>query len=233
MNTPIFSIPKAHKAQTLLCRKIVQEDRLPERVRRVAGVDAAYFNGWAIGAVAVLDYENMKIVDSQTAKCPIRFPYVPTLFSFREIPPAVACIRKLKLQPDVFLADAHGVAHPYGCGFASHLGLAIGKPTIGIAKSSLIGEPMEIGGKVFLVHEGKIVGSCVTTKAGAKPVYVSVGHLISLGKAVQVVEHCARGGRVPEPLAAAHRIASEKRNFEMKMLSETLCTSSDDSESKT
>jgi deoxyribonuclease V len=113
------------------------------------------------------------------------------------------------------------------------LGLAIGKPTVGVAKSRLIGEPTEIDGKAFLVHEGRVVGSVVTTKEGVKPVYVSVGHLVSLETAVRIVEHCARGSRIPEPLAAAHRGASEKRNREMKMLSETLCTSSGDSESKT
>jgi len=226
MSTLSFSILKAHKAQTLLCRKIVQEDRMPKRIRLVAGVDAAYFDERAIGAVAVLDYENMKIVESQTAKCSARFPYVSSLFSFREIPPAVTCIRKLKLQPDVFLVDAQGVAHPYGCGFASHLGLAIDKPTIGVAKSRLIGEPMEIGGKVFLVHEGKVIGSVLTTKAGAKPIYVSVGHLVSLASAVRIVEHCVRSGRVPEPLAVAHTIASKKRKQEIAMAGETLCTSS-------
>lgn len=226
MGKPSFSIPKAHKAQTLLCKKIVQEDRLPEKISLVAGVDVAYFDEQAVGAVAVLDYETMKIVESQTAICRARFPYVPTLLAFREIPAAVACIKKLKLQPDVFLADGHGIAHPYGCGFVSHLGLAIEKPTIGVAKSRLIGEPTEIEGKVFLVHEGRVIGAVVTTKEGAKPVYVSVGHLVSLETAVQIVEHCARGSRVPEPLAAAHRIAGEKKR-------ETLCTSSDDSESKT
>jgi deoxyribonuclease V len=233
MGMPSFSIPKAHKAQALLCKKIVQEDRLPEKIRLVAGVDAAYFDERAVGAVAVLDYENMRIVESQTATCRARVPYVPTLLSFREIPAAVACIKKLRLQPDVFLADGHGIAHPYGCGFASHLGLAIGKPTIGVAKNPLVGEPTEIDGKVFLVHEGKVIGSVVTAREGVKPVYVSVGHLVSLGTAVRIVEHCVRGSRIPEPLLAAHRVASEKRNREMKMLSETLCTSKRKSESKT
>jgi deoxyribonuclease V len=226
MGMPSFSIPKAHKAQALLCKKILQEDRLPEKISLVAGVDVAYFDERAVGAVAVLDYETLKIVESQTAICCARFPYVPTLLSFREIPAAVACIKKLRLQPDVFLADGHGMAHPYGCGFASHLGLVIGKPTVGVAKSRLVGEPTEIQGKMFLVHEGKIIGLVLATKSGAKPVYVSVGHLVSLGTAVKIVEHCTRGNRIPEPLLAAHRIASEKKR-------ETLCTLSGNSESKT
>lgn len=184
----------------------------------MAGVDVAYFDDQAVGAVAVLDYESLRLAESQTATVRVKFPYIPTLLSFREIPPAIAAVRRLKLEPDVFLVDAHGLAHPYGCGFASHLGLAIGKPTVGVAKSRLVGEPTEIGGKVFLVHEEKIIGSVLTTKKGAKPVYVSVGHLVSLTTAVKIAEHCTRGGRIPEPLLAAHRIASEKR----RQLSENL-----------
>jgi deoxyribonuclease V len=227
-----FSIPKAHKAQALLCRKIVQEDRLPEKIRLVAGVDAAYLGEQAVGAVAVLDYETMRVVESQTAVCRASFPYVPTLLSFREIPPAVACIKKLELQPDIFLADGHGVAHPYGCGFASHLGLAIGKPTVGVAKSRLIGEVTEIDGKVFLVRKGRVVGSVVTTKEGMKPVHVSVGHLISLNMAVKIVEHYTHGSRIPKPLLAAHRIASEKRR-EMEVLEKPYVFPREQSESKT
>ena len=121
-----FSVQKAHKAQTLLSKKIITEDRLPEKIKLIAGVDVAYVGELAVGAVAVMDYESLELLESQTATCPVRFPYVPTLLSFREIPPAIACIRKLRSQPDVFLADAQGLAHPYRFGFASHLGLALG-----------------------------------------------------------------------------------------------------------
>ena len=220
-----FSVRKAHLAQICLSKKIITEDRLPQRIRLVAGVDVAYADDLAVSAVAVLDYGSLELVESQTAACKVRFPYVPTLLSFRELPAAVACIRKLKTQPDVFLADGQGIAHPHGCGFASHLGLAIGKPTVGVAKSRLVGEPTEIHGRMFLVHGGKTVGAVLTTKKGAKPVYVSVGHLVSLDTAIRIVEHCSRRGRIPEPLSSAHMIASEKKR-------ETLCTSSGNSESK-
>jgi deoxyribonuclease V len=221
-----FSVSKAHEAQRLLCKKIVQQDRLPERIRLAAGVDVAYFDDKAVGAVAVLDYDSLSVLESQTAMVHVKFPYVPTLLSFREIPPAVACIKRLRLQPDVFLADAHGIAHPYGCGFASHLGLAIGKPTVGVAKSRLVGDLREIDGGLFLVYGGKVVASVLTTKKGVKPVYVSVGHLVSLSTAVKIVGHCTRGARIPAPLLAAHRIAAEKKR-------EALCTSSVNSESRT
>ena len=227
-----FSVPKAHRAQALLSKKIITEDRLPEKIRLVAGVDVAYASELAAGAVAVLDYDSLELLESQTATCTVKFPYVPTLLSFREIPPTIACIRKLKLQPDVFLADAQGLAHPYRFGFASHLGLALGKPTIGVAKSRLIGELAESGKDVFLVHDGEIVGAVVTTRKGAKPVYVSVGHLVSLGTAVKIVEHCTRGGRIPLPLLVAHRIASEKRKREMEMLKKPYLPQSEHSESR-
>jgi len=209
-----FSISKAHKTQTYLSKKVILEDRLPERINLVAGVDVAYADELAVGAVAVLDYESLELLESKTATLRVRMPYIPTLLSFREIPPAVACIRRLRLQPDVFLADGQGVAHPYRCGFASHLGLAVGKPTIGVAKSRLIGKPMEIEENVFLVENGEIIGSVVTTKEDSKPVYVSVGHLISLETAVKIAMHCVGNSRIPEPLLQAHKIASQERDLQ-------------------
>jgi deoxyribonuclease V len=206
-----FSVSKAHKAQLILSQKIVTEDQLPRKITYVAGVDVAYADGLAVGAVAVLDYESLELLEWQTATCEVNFPYIPTLLSFREIPPAVACIKKLRLQPDVLLAEGQGVAHPYGCGFASHLGLAIRKPTIGVAKSRLVGEPTPVAGRVFLVRKGKVIGEVVTTKERVKPVYVSIGHLISLRTAVKIAKHCVRNSKIPEPLWQAHKIASEER----------------------
>jgi deoxyribonuclease V len=205
-----FSIAKAHQAQKRLCKSIVQEDALPNKIRLIAGVDVAYFDNKAVGAVAVLDYESLRMAESETFLLRVKFPYIPTLLSFRELPVALAAIRTLRTQPDVFLVDAHGVAHPYGCGFASHLGLAIGRPTIGVAKSRLVGKLEDVGGKQLLVHEGKAVAAVLTTQKDVKPVYVSVGHLVSLRTAIGIVVHCSRGNRIPAPLAAAHRIASNK-----------------------
>jgi len=191
-----------------LSRKIVSEDRLPEKIRLVAGVDVAYAGDVAVGAVAVLGYDSLELLEQQTVVCDVKMPYIPTLLSFREIPASMKCIRRLKLQPDVFLADAHGVAHPYRCGFASHLGLALGKPTVGVAKNRLVGKPTVIEDSVCLVDKGQIVGAVVTTKENVNPVYVSVGHLVSLETAVKIVKHCVRTSRIPEPLLQAHRIAA-------------------------
>ncbi len=205
-----FSVKKAHNTQVCLSKKLILEDRLPQKIRTVGGVDVSYVGSIGIGAVTVLDYESLELLETQVATCEVKMPYIPTLLSFREIPPAMAAIKKLKIQPDVFLVDAQGLAHPYRCGFASHLGLALGKPTVGAAKSRLIGTPVKQNGRTFLVDKGEVIGEVVTTKPGAKPIYVSIGHMVSLETAVQIVKHCSKG-RIPEPLLQAHNLATKQR----------------------
>ena len=217
----LFSVKKAHETQLRLSKQIIFEDTLPEKIRFVAGVDVAYVREISIGAVAVLDYDSLKLVESQTAFCKTRFPYIPTLLSFREIPPAVLSIKKLQVQPHVFLVDGQGFAHPYGCGFASHLGLVMRRPTIGVAKSRLFGEAerTKTEGKVaFLKNKGEVVGAIVTTKRGCKPLYVSVGHMVSLETAIKIVKHCTQNNRIPEPILKAHEIATlEKRKINIAL----------------
>ena len=208
-----FSAEKAHRAQLQLSKRIIFEDKLPKKVLYVAGVDAAYVEDLAIGAVAVLDYDSLELVEVQTAMRKVAFPYIPTLLSFRELPVTLQCIRKLKTQPDVFLVDGQGFAHPYRCGFASHLGVVLGRPTIGVAKSRLIGEvgSFEDRDFAYLWHEGEIIGAVLKTSTG-KPIYVSVGHMISLETAIKIVRHCMRWDSVPEPIRIAHQIATSERN---------------------
>ena len=173
-------------------------------------MDGSYFGEVGIGTITIFDCDSLEILETQVATCPVHIPYVPTLLSFREIPPAMAGIRKLKVQPDVFLVDAHGWAQPYRCGFASHLGLAIEKPTIGAAKSRLIGDYVEKDGRMLLVDKGEVIGEVVAKKQGAKPVYVSIGHMVSLETATAIVKHCSKG-RIPEPLLQAHILAAKER----------------------
>jgi deoxyribonuclease V len=212
---PAFSAKKAHEAQRRLSEHIISEDKVPQRIRLIAGVDVAYVEGVSIAAVAVLDFGSMKLKESQTAVCPTRFPYIPTLLAFREIPPTVLCIRKLRVAPDVLLVDGHGFAHPNRCGFASHLGLVIRKPTIGVAKRILVGEVERKKveeGVAFIRDGGEVIGVQIVSKRGLKPIYASVGHMISLGTAIEIVKRCTLHNRVPEPVLQAHRIAAaEKR----------------------
>jgi len=208
--TKNFSVKKAHNTQLSLSKKLILEDRLLTKIRTVAGVDVSYVDNIGIGALTVLDYDSLQLLETQVATCPVRIPYIPTLLSFREIPPAMAAIKKLHIQPDVFLVDTQGLSHPYRCGFASHLGLILEKPTIDAAKSRLIGRPVEMAGETFLVDRGEIIGSVVTTKLNAKPIYVSIGYMISLETAIKMVKHCSKN-RIPEPLLQAHKIATEER----------------------
>jgi len=211
----IFSAKKAHKTQEGLSQKIILKDKLPSEIKTVAGIDVSYIGRTGVGAVVVLDYESLGLLETQVATCQVKIPYIPTLLSFREIPPAIAAIRKLKVQPDVFLVDAQGLAHPYRCGFASHLGLVLDKPTIGAAKSKLIGVQREIDGKTFLVDRNEIIGEEVTTNQNAKPVFVSIGHMVSLETATKIVRHCTKN-RIPEPLFQAHNLATKERIRLMK-----------------
>jgi deoxyribonuclease V len=210
---PKFSVKKAHEMQLRLSKKIIFEDTLPEAVDYVAGVDVAYLEGTSVGAVAVLNLNTLSQVEFQVAHVKTCFPYIPTLLSFREIPPAYSAIKKLHNKPDVFLVDGQGFAHPYGLGFASHLGLILDKPTIGVAKSLLCGkvEQNVEYGWAPLNYKGAVIGAEVVTKQGTKPVYVSVGHRVSLKRATEIVLECSRKYRLPEPIRRAHIIANEEK----------------------
>lgn len=211
--SPRFSVEKAHRTQLRLSGLISREDELPEAIRHLAGVDVAHAGGVSIGAAVVLDFDSLSPVESQTAHTRTRFPYVPTLLSFREIPPALSALRKLRVRPDVVLVDGQGVAHPYRLGFASHLGLVAGVPTIGVAKSLLCGEAEPIGGRRWapILEGGEVIGAVVVTRPGVKPVYVSVGHRVSLERAVEITLRCTRGFRLPEPTRRAHALAEEEK----------------------
>ena len=209
-----FSVEKAHRLQLKLAKKIVREDVLPKEIRLIAGVDVAYVGTLSIGAVAVLDYASLKVKESETAVRMTRFPYIPTLLSFREIPQVISAIKKLKLNPDVFLVDGQGIMHPYRLGFASHLGLAIAKPTVGVAKSPLFGELQAFNkeGWAPVTDKNEVIGAAVVTKKDSKPVYVSTGNLVSLETAIAIVKHCIVTSYIPEPTRQAHVIATNEKS---------------------
>jgi len=207
-----FSVEKAHAMQLSLSKRVIRRDMLPKTICYVAGVDTAYNAGMSIGAAVVFDYNSLSVVESKKARVKTSFPYIPTLLSFRELPPTLAAIKKLKTQPDVFLVDGQGIAHPYRLGFASHLGLVLNKPTIGVAKSLLCGKvgSFNRGGWAPITDKDEVIGAAIAQK-GEKPVYVSVGHMVSLKKAIQIVKHCTKLHRIPEPIRVAHVVANEEK----------------------
>lgn len=203
--------------QRRLAGQVELANRLPERVRLVAGVDASYARagGTAYGAVVVLRLPDMTVVARAGAAMPMAFPYVPGLLSFRELPVVIEAFRRLEVAPDAVICDGQGVAHPRGLGIAAHLGLWLDLPTVGCAKTRLVGEhgpPAAVaGGWTALTFEGRSLGAVLTTRAGVKPVYVSPGHKTDVGSAVSLVWSCCRGRRLPEPVRAAHAFGNEMR----------------------
>ncbi len=193
-------------------KKVIQ--RLPSTdLHYVAGADVAYAESSSIGAITILDYRSLSIVESQIAMVPTRFPYASALLAFREIPPLSAALNTLRVQPDVFLVDGHGIMHPNRFGLACQFGLLAGKPTIGVAKKPLIGKLGRFNERDWApVFEGnEVIGIALTTAKESKPIYVSVGHLVSLSEAVEIVKHCTPTNKIPKPLRLAHDLAVEAR----------------------
>jgi deoxyribonuclease V len=181
--------------------------------RFIAGMDISVnrARGMATGAVVVLNYPELKVVETQVVDGEVSFPYVPGLLSFREAPLTLMACERLEATPDLILVDGQGVAHPRRMGLASHLGLFLDTPTIGCAKSRLCGSHQvpgdEPGSYTELVDRDETIGVALRTKPGTKPVYVSIGHRIDLEAAVYWVMECCRGYRLPEPTRLAHLAA--------------------------
>jgi deoxyribonuclease V len=199
--------------QSELRERVVRADRLGE-VRHVAGVDVGFEDDerTARAAVVLLSFPGLELEGYAIARLPVRFPYVPGLLSFRESPVVLKAFEQLSSAPDLILYDGQGVAHPRRFGIASHVGLLLDIPTIGVAKSRLIGEhpkvPAASGRWVPLTEADEIIGAVLRTRTGVKPVYVSVGHRVSLETAVRYVLACCTRYRLPETTRWAHRLAS-------------------------
>ncbi|MCX7816777.1 MAG: deoxyribonuclease V [Syntrophales bacterium] len=213
-----LDIKKAREIQKQLrSQLILTDENFPQRPCLVAGADVSYSreSEKLYAAVVVLSYEDMKISEEAYASGSVTFPYIPGLLSFREGPILLQAFAKLKEVPDVVLLDGQGIAHPRGLGLASHIGLFLDLPTIGCAKSRLLGECGEVGSNVGdqtpLYYEGQVVGTALRTKKNVKPIYVSPGHRISLTKACQIVLDTCRGYRIPEPLRQAHILVNRLR----------------------
>jgi deoxyribonuclease V len=209
---------EARVLQHQLAEQVVREDRF-DPIRTVAGVDLGFPktpDGGVLGraAVVVLRVPDLDLAEERVVEQPVTFPYVPGLLSFREAPVGLAAVASLERRPDLLLVDGHGIAHPRRCGIACHLGLLLDLPTIGCAKSILVGRAEEPGPNpgdwTPLVHRGETIGAALRTRPKTKPIYVSIGHRVSLASAIALVSQCGRGYRLPEPTRLADRIASRR-----------------------
>ncbi len=206
----IPSVAEARALQERLRAEVIETDALPARLRRVAGADVSYDRGspQLFAAVVVLDAQSLEVVEVAAATARASFPYLPGYLSFRELPPLLAAFEKLRLRPDLVVCDAHGRAHPRRFGLASHFGVLLDLPTVGVAKSRLVGEHRVPGARrgahTKLRDAGEVIGEVVRTREGVAPVYVSVGHRVSLATARRLTLSLSPRFRLPEPVRAAH-----------------------------
>lgn len=200
--------------QQRLFPKIIREDRIG-RINYIAGVDSGFEdNGKVIrAAVVILEFPSLELKESAVARLPTSFPYVPGLLSFRELPVVLEALLKLEQEPDLLICDGQGIAHPRRIGIASHLGLLTGLPSIGVGKTRLTGThgPVrdEKGAWEPLRDKDEIIGAVLRTRKRVKPVYVSIGHKVSLDTAVSYVMACITRYKLPETIRLAHRHASD------------------------
>ena len=196
-------------------RNKVSTERTPDQINTVAGVDVSFKGDVAKAAIVVLSYPGLTPVDYSLAELPVEFPYIPGLLAFREAPTVLAALEKLKTEPDLFMFDAQGLAHPRRMGLATHLGVIIDRPSIGCAKSRLCGSHHEPGperGSYTNLYDGdEIIGAVVRTQTGVSPLYISIGHKVDLPSAIEYVLNCCTNYRLPETTRHAHRVAGGER----------------------
>ncbi len=208
---------QARAIQDRLASRVIAQGG-PEDVRCVAAADIAFVDrptgrrpSLARAAAVLLSYPDLQPVERHVVEAPVTFPYVPGLLAFREIPVLALAFRKLERAPDLLLVDGHGLAHPRRFGIACHLGLLLDIPTIGVAKSRLVGEHArpapQVGARAELSDGPDLIGLVLRTREGVSPVYVSVGHRIGLPQAAEWVVRLCRGYRLPEPIRLADRLS--------------------------
>jgi deoxyribonuclease V len=208
---------QAVRIQQELRTRLIARDEEPAEFRTVAAMDVSYDkrSPWLFAAVVVIRLPGFHVVETAGVRAQARFPYVPGLLSFRESPAGLEAWEKLRTRPDCLICDGHGYAHPRRFGFACHFGLLVDLPTIGLAKSVLVGrfDPPGAarGSATDLTDAGEVIGAAVRTREGAEPVFVSVGHRIDLPRAVATVLACTAGYRLPEPARRAHALVNRLR----------------------
>ena len=213
-----------HRWQVSPTRAIAIQRRLSQRVQltpaslpeQLVGLDCAFLGQDILAVAVVWNVAERRVVETRGARMPVRFPYVPGLLSFREVPVLLAVLRRVRSEFSALMCDGQGVAHPRRFGLASHLGVIAGMPAVGCAKSKLCGEhvalPQARGEMVELHHRDEVVGFVVRTRSHVRPVYVSAGHLCSHEDAARWVLACGAGYRLPEPTRLADRLVAKFKN---------------------
>ena len=211
LRPPKFDLDELARLQGRIAKRVVKEDRF-KKLETIAGCDISFARGnFAFAACAVLDYKTLEMLKQNVIGVRLHFPYIPTFLAFRELEGMFKAVEGL--QADVYMVGAQGLAHPRRAGLACHLGVALNKPVLGVAKSRLCGEapmpPKRKGAYTMLKDGGETLGAVLRTQLGVKPVYVSIGHKLSLKTAIKITLDTTRAHRLPEPLRAAHELATK------------------------
>jgi len=218
LRPPKFDLDELARLQARVAKRVVRKDRF-KKLERIAGCDISFARGGlAYAACAVLDYKSLEVLDQKTVDVRVRFPYIPTFLAFRELEGMLKAVEGM--DADVYMVGAQGLAHPRRAGLACHLGVTLNKPTLGVAKSRLCGsaeEPgRERGACSLLRDDGEVIGAVLRTQPNCRPVYVSVGHKLSLKTAIRIALETTRDQRLPEPLRIAHELATRSMESSKK-----------------
>ena len=209
----VLTVEAAIEIQQTLRTEVITRDRFGV-VNYVAGIDVGFEAEGTItrAAVAVLSYPELQLCDQAIARRPTTFPYIPGFLSFREVPAVLDALENVTIVPDLLLCDGQGIAHPRRLGIACHLGVLTNLPAIGVAKSRLVGKHAEVPEKRGtwepLCDRGETIGAVLKTRPNTNPLYISLGHRISLETAIAYVMGCITKYRLPETTRFAHKLAS-------------------------
>jgi deoxyribonuclease V len=211
LRPPKFDLGELAKLQERIARRVICKDRF-KRLKTIAGCDISFARrDQACASCALLDYKSLRLLGQRVVKIKLRFPYIPTFLAFRELEGLLEAVRGMRA--DVYMVGAQGIAHPRRAGLACHLGVTLNKPALGVAKSRLCGEarepPGSKGAYSLLKDDEEVIGAVLRTQPNAKPVYISVGHKLSLKTAIRVAMETTKGYRLPEPLRIAHELATK------------------------
>ena len=207
----MFDYNRAIRLQRELFKQVAASVSSPlvdaSRVEYIAGVDASYTGGYSIGVAVLVEAGSLRVLEKTHALVKVHVPYIPGLLAFREAPGIIEALLKLRLKPSLLMVDGHGLTHPRGFGIASHIGLVLGVPSIGVAKSRLYGEVRVEEGVRYIYAHGLRAGAILEHRGGE--VYVSVGYAITLDEALKIVRATLREHKLPEPIRLADAYSKE------------------------
>lgn len=208
----IIDLEALYRIQRDIASRTILDDRLDlDEIRLIGGADQAFFDEKIISAIVLLEYPSMEVYDSSSAILNVDFPYIPGLLTFREAPSIIEAFRSLETKPDLLVLDGCGINHPRFAGLATHVGVTLDIPSIGVAKNILCGEgdlPMEVGDASLITYQKRAVGYYFKSKKNCKPLIVAPGHKISLESSLNLIKSCIRGYKLPEPTRMAHLFAN-------------------------